>query len=81
MNPSLCSPQLTPVWGPWTIASGAGGKRTWWILRDNTAQRVTSPNGLVYHYNASQAHESTEGRLRRYATHESAQAAADKLNT
>lgn len=74
------TPQLNPIWGPWQVASGAGGKRTWWIRRENTAPRIESPNGAVYHYETSDEHLTASGALRRYMTMKSAQTSADNLN-
>lgn len=74
------TPQLTPVWSPWRIASGAHGKRTWWILRENTAERQESSNGMVYGYVQREPYETTDGRLRQYLTDTAAQKVADKLN-
>ena len=74
------TPQLEPVWGPWRIASGAGVKRSWWLLRENLSKRVVSPNGLVYYYTALDPCNTSAGNLRRFASSESAQRLANSLN-
>jgi hypothetical protein len=57
---------------PWRPASNGAGKRRWFLYRDGTGPNT--PLADRYHYSAG-------GILVRYASMETAQHAADKLNT
>jgi hypothetical protein len=52
--------------GKWEIANNGSGKRIYFLFKD-------TPTGTEYHWSAG-------GNLVRYASHITAQKAADKLN-
>lgn len=54
---------------PWEPGVNGAGKRPWFLIRRDE----TIPIPLRYHYNAN-------GYLIKYASHQSAQRAADRLN-
>lgn len=56
-------------WKRWWAASGAGGKRTWWVGR-----YIEAPNC------GCEPYENSRGTLVRFASFEAAQRTADKLN-
>lgn len=57
---------------PWRPASNGSGSRHWFLIRGFGTESDSVPLADRYHYKA--------GRLVRFATVETAQAAADKLN-
>jgi hypothetical protein len=58
---------------PWSAAVNGTGKYAWFVARGHGAEFDSVPVNERYHLRA-------DGQLRRFASHRTAQAAADKLN-